>query len=132
MFLAWCLWQCLTQVVQPYCKVRWILSAVQCHAVCVVLMQTLGTCMSVATAAKAGQEVPDSYFLATDPRLLQIMLDLRMSWAVNMVPMVKDERLGMGPGLHKLVIRGLVKAANIKDTVGGLQFVCAAQTCCNT
>lgn len=89
-------------------------------------------CMSVAAAAKAGQGSQDSFFLATDPRLLQIMLDLRMAWAVSMVPMVKDERLGMGPGLHKLVIRGLVKAANIKDTVGGLQFVCAARICCNT
>lgn len=88
--------------------------------------------MSVAAAAKAGQEMQDSYFLTTDPHLLQIMLALRMSWGVSMVPMVKDERLGMGPGLHKLVVCGLVRAANIKDTVGGLQIVCAARNCCNT
>lgn len=46
------------------------------------------------------------------------MADMGLSWALNMLPMVKDKKLGIGPGLHRLITRGLVRSANLKDTVG--------------
>lgn len=88
------------------------------------------------TGAKTGK---DSFFLATDANLLQIMRDQGLDWAVSYMSALKPEngRLGIDHLLYSLAERNIVTTGNIKDVLGELQLNCycilhwcPAQLCC--
>jgi hypothetical protein len=79
------------------------------------------TCCTCCTAEgnvsnKDGKQ--HSYFLATDPKLLEIMDQQGLSCATRMVEMSKEDKPGMDSQLLRLVNRGVVKEGSIKGFVG--------------
>jgi hypothetical protein len=69
--------------------------------------------------AKTGK---DSFFLANDPKLLEIMQQQGLHFAVSIVPAVKDGRLGYSHAMGDFLERMMVRSGNVNEACGGYRL----------
>jgi hypothetical protein len=68
------------------------------------------------TAAQSGKK--DSFFLANDPKLLDIMDRQGLQFALHSIPAVKDHRLGYTHSMGDFLERMMVKSGNVNEACG--------------
>lgn len=76
------------------------------------------TAAVVVEGAPKVKKANGNFFLATHPKLIEIMDSQGLSWATSYLRAVKGERVGLELMLGELMARGVVKSGNIKDYVG--------------
>ncbi len=67
-------------------------------------------------AAQSGNK--DSFFLANDPKLLDIMDRQGLQFALHTIPAVKDHRLGYTHSMGDFLQRMMVKSGNVNEACG--------------
>jgi hypothetical protein len=73
-------------------------------------------CVLHAAAAQPGKD--SSYFLANDPKLLEIMEQQGLQFAVHIIPAAKDGRLGYAHSMGDFLGRMMVKSGNVNEACG--------------
>jgi hypothetical protein len=72
--------------------------------------------------AGAAEGQKNSFFLANDSGLLDIMNQQGLQWATHLVPAVKDDRLGIDRTLLQFAERSLVRGGSVLDLCGECQY----------
>lgn len=71
----------------------------------------------------------DAYFLANDPKLLEIMQRQGLHFAVHTIPAVKDGRLGYARSMGDFLDRMMVKSGNVNEACGELPLAVSPNSC---
>jgi hypothetical protein len=72
----------------------------------------------VSLQCAAAQTGKDSFFLANDPKLLDILERQGLQFALHTIPAVKDYRLGYTHSMGDFLDRMMVKSGNVNEACG--------------